>query len=143
MGAALTSASELVLVDSSVWIDYLRGADTAATAELRRLRAEPDRLATTEPVIMEILSGPTDEVRAAMLDQLLSGAVLRPVDPALDYRTAARIHRTVRHSGRTVRSLNDCLIAAVAIRTGVELLHKDADYEAIASCVALRHRSLR
>lgn len=44
----------------------------------------------------------------------------------------------MRPQGRTVRSLVDCLIAAVALRHDVALLHKDADYDAIAGCLPLR-----
>jgi predicted nucleic acid-binding protein len=47
----------------------------------------------------------------------------------------------VRHSGCTVRSLVGCLIAAIARRSDVPILHKDADFDAIAACLPLRVQS--
>jgi predicted nucleic acid-binding protein len=61
----------------------------------------------------------------------------------LDFRAAAEIHRAVRRTGRTIRSSVDCLIAAIALRHDVELLHKDVDFEVIAEVTELKQRSLR
>ena len=55
-----------------------------------------------------------------------------------DFETAAELHRTCRRKGETVRKLIDCLIAAVAIREGVMVLHNDRDFEVLA-----RHTRLR
>lgn len=137
------SSPEPSLIDSSIWIDYFRGAATAARDEMRKLVSSGSPMATTEPIQMEILAGARSEQEVALVEALIRGLVQIGVDPAVDFSTAARIHRLVRQRGHTVRKLNDCLIAAITIRSGVELLHKDADFEAIASCVGLRHRSLR
>lgn len=133
----------MILVDTSVWVDFLRGADTHAHRELRRLLDEEHELAITEPIIMEVLAGATGETALEKLDRLTSGLILISIEPALDYRDAAAIHRAVRRGGKTVRHLNDCLIAAIAIRRSVRLLHKDVDFEVIAEFVALDARSLR
>jgi predicted nucleic acid-binding protein len=55
-----------------------------------------------------------------------------PVEEPSDYEAAAGLYRTCRRSGTTVRRLPDCLIAMVAIRNRVELLHCDSHFEAIA-----------
>lgn len=55
-----------------------------------------------------------------------------------DYELAAVLYRSCRSRGETVRRLIDCLIAAVAVRAGVEILHADADFEALA-----RHTDVR
>jgi predicted nucleic acid-binding protein len=47
----------------------------------------------------------------------------------------------VRRSGRTVRSLVGCLVAAIALRSDVPILHEDADFDAIAACLPLRVQS--
>ena len=61
-----------------------------------------------------------------------------PVAGLADFESAARIYRRCRRGGETVRALNDCLIAAVALRSEAELLHRDRDDEVIA-----RHTPLR
>ena len=128
------------LADTSVWVDYLRAADTPARARLRsRLASDDPDLLMTEPIAMELLAGPTSEQGLAAITRLVDGLPAVPVDPALDYRSAAAIYRATRRIGRGVRNLNDCLIAAVAVRAGVTLIHKDADFESIAVVAPLRH----
>jgi predicted nucleic acid-binding protein len=56
----------------------------------------------------------------------------------MDYEEAAALFRVCRHRGEHVRKLIDCLIAAVAIRADIPLLHTDADYEVLARHTALR-----
>jgi len=131
------------LIDSSVWIDYLRGADSRATGEMRRLLTRPGAICIAEPVVMEILAGATSDRALAQLDALTSGLTLVSVDPRLDYRDAATIFRTARRRGRTVRRLNNCLIAAIALRRDVTLVHKDVDFDVLAEVTPLRTLSLR
>lgn len=100
-------------------------------------------IATTEPVVMELLAGAPDERALSRLEMLTAGLPLLGVDPSLDYRDAATIHRSVRRSGRTVRRLNACLVAAIVLRHGATLVHKDIDFEVIAECVPLDTHSLR
>lgn len=124
----------MILVDSSVWIALLRGEANPRMGEF--ITANVDELATTDPITMEILAGsrrPDDH------EQMLSALAQRPVDPELDYRHAAAIYRAVRRTGHTVRSLNDCLIAAVALRLGDSVAHRDADFERIAEVTGLKH----
>jgi predicted nucleic acid-binding protein len=68
---------------------------------------------------------------------------LRTVDPSRDYRDAAMLYRACRRRGATIRSLNDCLIAAVALRYGDVVAHRDADFERIAEVAPLRTLDLR
>lgn len=128
----------MLLIDTSVWVDYLRGADTAASRELRTLLSgRLTEIATTEPVVMEILAGAKDDTALRQLEALTNGLVLLPVNAHRDYHDAAGLFRTARRRGRTVRKLVDCLIAAVAIRTGATLVHNDRDFEAIADVAPL------
>lgn len=86
----------------------------------------------TEPISMELLAGPSSERGAAAIVRLVDGLPAVAVAPALDCRAAAAIYRATRRSGRGVRNRIDCLIAAIAIRAGVTLIHKDADFESVA-----------
>ncbi|MGH3262719.1 MAG: PIN domain-containing protein, partial [Trebonia sp.] len=56
----------------------------------------------------------------------------------IDVEEGARIYRACRSLGETIRSLNDCLIAAIAIRNDVPVLHRDRDYDSIARHFPLR-----
>lgn len=133
----------MLLVDTSVWIEYLRGTATRATDAVTALVEARVELATTEPVVMELLAGGDTPARAAALERLVNGLPVLSVDPRLDFRQAASIHLAVRRTGRTPRSLVDCLIAAAAVRHDVELLHSDVDFDVIAQTWPLRVRSLR
>ncbi|MFP5072885.1 PIN domain nuclease [Pseudonocardia nantongensis] len=121
------------LVDSSAWIEYLRATGSPANAEVRRLlRTEPERVATTEPVIMELLAGASDAAVFDKLATLTSGLRQLSLTPMVDFHTAATAYRSARTGGRTVRKLLDCVIAAVAVRTGAVLVHRDRDFDELA-----------
>jgi hypothetical protein len=128
----------MILVDTSAWIDYLRAADTRIARELTSLINDDAPLVTTEPIVMELLAGADTPARADALERLTNGLPLLGIDSRLDFRQASAVFLAVRRSGKTVRSLVDCLIAAVALRHDVAVLHKDADYSAIAECLPLR-----
>jgi predicted nucleic acid-binding protein len=56
----------------------------------------------------------------------------------VDYEDAAALYRSCRSQGVTVRRLTDCLIAAVAIRSAMPVLHADRDFDLIATCTPLK-----
>jgi predicted nucleic acid-binding protein len=132
----------MILVDSSAWIEYFRATGSPAAVEVRRLLSEGAAdVAMCEPIAMEILSGAVDHSRHAKLEQLVNGLPSLSVDNAVDFRAAAGIYRAARRAGQTIRSLNDCLIAAVAIRHEARIVHRDIDFEIIARMTALRSTS--
>ena len=96
-----------------------------------------------EPIAMQILSGAVDDGRHAKLEQLVNGLPWLSVDNAIDFRVAAGIYRAARRAGQTIRSLNDCLMAAVAIRHEARIVHRDADFDVIARMTTLRSTSFR
>jgi len=129
----------VILADSSAWIEFLRATGSDAHLRLRGLVERQAELATTEVVLMEVLAGARSDGELEDLRRLLYGrCMLLPLDGPADYERAAELHRQCRSSGETIRKLTDCLIAVVAIRAGIELLHRDGDFDAIA-----RHTSLR
>ena len=119
----------MILIDSSAWIEFLRNTDTPACREVDRLLAR--RIAVTDPISMEVLAGARDEAQWRSLQALLGRTTLLRCESS-DYLIAAQLHRACRARGETVRKLIDCLIAAVAIRNNVALLHADADFDALA-----------
>jgi predicted nucleic acid-binding protein len=121
------------LFDSSAWIEYLRRTGSRTNIEVRRLLQErPQDVHVTEPVIMELLAGANTPRALADTEKLVSGLPLLSVDAHLDYRAAAATARASRQNGHPVRSIVDCLIAAVAVRTGAALVHRDRDYDHLA-----------
>ncbi|KGN39139.1 type II toxin-antitoxin system VapC family toxin [Knoellia subterranea] len=131
------------LFDTSVWIEFLRGTESPACQYVQaRLLEDPGSIGVTEIVAMELLAGSTDELALAKVSQLVDSLTLIKIVPTLDFPAAAHLHRSARRSGRTVRKLQDCLIAAVAIRSEVTLVHRDADFEVIAAVAPLRTRPL-
>lgn len=134
----------MILIDTSAWVDYLRGADTAATREVRRLADEAfDDLVTCEPVAMELLAGAPHENALRDLERLVNSLPSLPLDATTDFRAAGHLFRLARQAGHTVRSLNDCLIATLALRHSATLVHKDRDFGAVASVCGLKTISLR
>jgi len=123
------------LVDTSAWIAFLRDHSTK-TADAVSVALAGEAL-TCDVVRMEVLAGARDEVHVARLRALLGRASL-VATTSVDYQRAALLYRTCRGSGTTVRKMVDCLIAAIAIRNGAELLHADRDFTALA-----RHTPLR
>ena len=128
----------MILVDTSAWVEHLRGTDSDVARTLGRLIGQGAELVTTDAVVMELLAGADTPAREHALEVLTSGLPVLTTDPALDFRRAAEIYRSARRGGRTVRSLVDCLIASVALRHEVPLLHRDADYDAIAAVTGLQ-----
>ncbi len=126
-----------VLVDSSVWIAYLRGEEGPEADLLHELIAHGEA-ATTDVVLLEVLAGTADEERAGQLARFLAGAELLRQESPADVETAAALYRACRRAGETPRSLNDCVVAAVAVRHGVGVLHRDRDFDVLA-----RHTGLR
>jgi hypothetical protein len=86
---------------------------------------------------MEVLAGARDQEQLEQLRRLLARATLLPTE-SIDYDAAAAVYRSCRSQGKTVRKLIDCLIAAVAIRASVPVLHRDQDFTAIATVTDLR-----
>lgn len=130
------------LLDTSVWVEFLRGTDSPASRYVEsRLVAEPATIATTEVIAMELLAGASGDDALAQVERLVDSLTLVRMVPALDFSAAAALHRRARRQGRTVRKLNDCLIAAIALRTGSVVVHRDADFEVLAATSGLQTRS--
>lgn len=132
------------LIDTSAWVEYLRDTNSIACNEVDRMvREDPGSVATTEPVIMELLAGANTDRVLSQVERLTAGLALIPVEAGVDYRDAAVAYRAVRANGGTVRKVLDCLIAVVAVRTGATLVHRDRDFEVLAAALPdLRTRSL-
>ncbi len=128
----------MILVDTSAWVEFLRASGHPVHLTLREHLARRSPLATTEPIIMELLAGtPVARERARLRSRLLTLPQLR-LHGLPDFERAADLYLTCRRKGGTVRRMMDCLIAAVAVREQAAILHNDRDFD-----VLVRHTPLR
>jgi predicted nucleic acid-binding protein len=121
----------VILADTSAWIAYFRRTGSPANLRLRAA-LDGDGVTTTDMVQLEVLAGARDRRHLQSLRDLLAATIHLPIAAGLDAEQAADIYRTCQGQGETPRQLSDCLIAAVAIRNDVVVLHEDRDFEVIA-----------
>jgi predicted nucleic acid-binding protein len=134
-----------LFVDSSVWIDHLRGVDNRETRLLRRRLRRLDPLAAAvdaddgeegapveivvgDVVLLEVLRGIDDDRQRARVRGILLAFEPVRVGGAVTALAAVEHHVALRRLGLTVRKAIDCLIAAWCIERGVPLLHADRDF---------------
>jgi predicted nucleic acid-binding protein len=131
------------IVDSSAWIEYIRGTGSMAHREVRAMVRRSSPIAgVTEPVIMELLAGARDPEDFRKLRRLTTAMPLIRVDPVCDYTEAAALYKVLRGAGVTIRSMTDCLIAAIAWRRQATVVHADADFDRIAARYPVQVMSL-
>jgi predicted nucleic acid-binding protein len=136
----------VILVDTSAWIELIRTTGHPAHVTLRHHLQRHAPIATSEPVIMELLAGVATSAERSKLRARLMALPRLTVRGLADFEAAADLYRVCRSRGATVRKLMDCLIAAVAIRERATLLHNDRDFDVLARHTRLRierYRTLR
>lgn len=127
----------MILVDSSVWIDYFRGTDSVSADRL-------DQLLQTEPVaigdliLAEVLQGFSSERDFTEARKLLTALEVVTLGGQALAIEAARNHRRLRALGLTVRKTIDTLIATWCIENDGTLLHNDRDFDAFEKHLGLR-----
>jgi len=127
----------VILVDSSVWIDFFRGHPTPQAERLDRvLGIEP--LATGDFVLTEVLQGFTSERDFNTALRLLSSMTVIEISDRQIAIQAARNFRTLRARGVTVRKTIDTLIATRCIESGHALLYSDRDFDPFVEHLGLR-----
>ncbi len=128
----------MILVDTSVWVDFLRGVNSRQHRILHSLIENEEDIAVTEIILTEILQGiKEDKNYQKVKDYLLEFPIHKP-NGTETYLKAAQIYRDCRKKGKTVRKTVDCIIAAICMENDLTLLHKDSDFELIKSCTALK-----
>ncbi len=118
----------MIIVDTSVWVDYFRGVQNDETTWLTAHMGDR-QLAVPDLVLCEVMQGVRgDHVYPAVLRDLLGFTILDTggQERALD---SAQNYRVLRQRGLTVRNTVDCLIASFCLREGHMLLHRDRDYD--------------
>jgi predicted nucleic acid-binding protein len=120
-----------VLVDTSVWVDFLNGHGSAEAQALEQLIADRCEVATCGVVVAEVFQGLRRGPDREALERSFRDLVwLSAVEPEAYFR-AAELYRALRARGATIRSTIDCLVAVVAEQHGFLVLAKDRDMTAI------------
>jgi len=118
----------VVIVDTTVWVDYLQGAENPETNWLNT-ELDRQRLALTDIILCEVLQGVRDDVVAKEVERRLLNLEVFDTGGVALAREAARNSRALRSRGHTVRQTIDCLIATFCLRGQHSLLHRDRDFD--------------
>lgn len=130
------TGSRTVLVDTSVWLGFIRGHPAAVSLVERLSRNErAPGIAICGVVLQEVLQGSRNERELTELRTRLSIWEYEPETPE-DFATAAALYARLRWRGKTVPA-PDCLLAAVALRTGRSLAAHDRHFDAIAGLTVI------
>ncbi len=127
----------MVIVDTTVWIDYLGGSSNPETEWLDR-EMPLQRIGLTDVILCEVLQGirDTEEFRR-IRDQLLTFDVFAAGGPE-NAIAAASNYRTLRQRGYTIRKTVDCRIATFCLTSGNQLLHRDRDFDSFEKALGLQ-----
>lgn len=127
----------MYLVDTSVWIDYIKGVGCEHVDFLDTLLKNPLAVGLNDLICMEILQGTKDQKTFDQFREYFSGQKMyRFSDPLESHVAAAQIFFDCRRKGVTVRSSIDCLITQCAIEHDLILLHNDKDFKQMDGIVA-------
>ena len=128
----------MILVDTSVWIDFLIGRETIFRKELHRLIEGGTEIAVNGIILQEILQGLRSDLECKQVEKNLAEFRYLTLNEPDIFRNAATIYRHCAHRGRKIRKPVDALIAAHAISFQIELFHNDRDFNQIAAVAPLK-----
>lgn len=128
----------MILVDTSAWVEYLRATGSRSDLVLAEAVRVGREILVPDVVRLELLAGAADDTAAHELSRLLARFTAVPSASPADHDSAASLYRAARRSGRTVRSLIDCLVTSVALRLDAPVLSRDRDFDVLAGVSPLR-----
>jgi predicted nucleic acid-binding protein len=126
----------VVIVDTTVWVDYLRGIRNPET-EWLELEAGRKRLGLTDLILCEVLKGVRDEREFSQVRSELERFALFVIGGQELAIATARNYRRIREEGLTVQKTIDCLIATFCMANGHALVHRDRDFDAFEQILGL------
>jgi predicted nucleic acid-binding protein len=129
----------VILVDSSVLIDFFKGAHHKKTQAFRTILQRSIPFGINSFIYQEVLQGAKTQKEYRLLKRYLEvQRFYHPKDPVDSFGGAAKIYFDCRKKGVTIRSTIDCIVAQIAIEHDLLLLHNDSDFDAIAKLVPLK-----
>ena len=127
-----------MLVDTTIWVDYLNGIVNPKTDYLHRAILNDEIVYITPTIVQEVLQGIRDDKEYKITKTYLTNFDIILLDQVEAATAAAELYRGLRKKGVTVRKSNDCLIAHHAIFYSIPILHNDIDFTNI-----VKHTSLK
>ena len=127
----------MVLVDTTVWIDFFSGRPLPHVAALETLIEHREDICICGIILTEALQGIRKDVEFRKTRDLFNTLIFLPM-PYTVFVRSAEIYRKLRKKGITVRKPLDCIIASVAIENGIHLLHNDKDFRPIEKHCGLK-----
>ena len=126
----------MILVDTSVLIDYFKGNKNEKTELLERIIADKIPFGINKFIYQELLQGARDNREFELLKAYLSTQKFYDLkDSKSSYENAARIYLNCKKKGITIRSTIDTIIGQCAIENKVKLLHNDKDFTLMATVI--------
>ena len=120
----------MVLIDTTVWIDFFAGRQLPHVVALERLIKNREDICICGIILTEVLQGIRQKGEFRKTKELFNSMIFLPM-PYSVFLGAAEIYRTLRRKGITIRNSVDCMIASVAIENDIMLLHNDKDFTPI------------
>lgn len=127
-----------VVIDTSVWIDFLNGIENRQTTTMTKILVGDTEVFITPQIIQEILQGIIDDSQHDLLKEKLLSLNVISIDPLEAAIGASSLYRSLRKKGTTIRKTNDVLIAYYCLYFDIPLLHKDRDFEKISDHCKLK-----
>lgn len=127
----------MILVDTTVWIDFFAGKPTSQVEMLELLISDGQDLCVCGLVLTEVLQGVREENQYRKIRTYFDNLIFLPLTQAMHIHSA-EIYRSLRKKGITIRNPIDCMIASVAIAHNVQLLHNDRDFNSIEAHCGLQ-----
>lgn len=127
----------MIVVDSSVWIDFFKGNPTPAVTKLSEL-LRVERLLVGDVILCEVLKGARTPAHAHKLEQKMRKCTVAPMLDANLAVIAARHYRELRSKGITVRKTIDLIIGSYCIANRHTLLHADRDFDPMEELLGLK-----
>ena len=128
----------MVLIDSSVWINFFNGSETESVQTLEDLIAAEEDVCISGYILTEVLQGFRDDRSFETVRRQLLKLTIFDLNVPDSYIKAAQLYRKCRKQGITIRRTADCIIAQSAIENKLFLLHDDADFDKIAGVCSLK-----
>ena len=129
----------MILVDTSVLIDFFKGIDHEKIQAYRAVLRQSIPYGISSLIYQEVLQGAKNEKEYRQLKKYLEvQRFYHPKDPIDSFAGAAKMYFECRLKGVAIRSTIDCLVAQIAIENDLFLLHNDNDFDAIAKVFPLK-----
>ena len=128
----------MILIDTSVWIDFFDHPHSAYAKELGTLIKNEEEICLADINVTEILQGIKEEKVFEEIKRYLMEFPILRARSLETYIDAADIYRSCRKTGQTITKTMDAVIAAIAIENSFPLFHHDKDFTSIADCTKLK-----